>query len=74
MNRKAFSKISIIFYAIVFVIIWALVLADQLNTWGAVAIANGGYSGIEALFYQNLNLVVAVIFFISLLALGAVSE
>lgn len=70
MNKKAVSKISIIFYAITFIIIWALFIAPQLSYWGSVAVANAGYTGIEAFFYENLNLLVGVIFFIFMLAIS----
>jgi len=74
MNNKGLSKISLVFFAVVFVILWALFFGSQLTQWGNVAIINGGYSGIEAFFYGNLNLVVGCIFLISMLALGSVSE
>jgi hypothetical protein len=69
-NKKALSKISLIFYSLVFIIIWAIFIAGQLSTWGAVAVINGGYTGIEALFYENLNLLVGVIFLVFVLAMG----
>jgi hypothetical protein len=69
-KKKGMSKISIIFYSLIFIIIWALFIAEQLSTWGQVAVINGGYTGIEALFYENLNLLVGVIFLISVLAMG----
>lgn len=68
MNRRAISKISVIFFSLVFLILWALFFANQLTTWGQVAIVNGNLSGIEAFFYGNLNLVVGVLFFIFILA------
>ena len=70
MNRKALSKISIIFYSLIFIILWAVFIAGQLTTWGNVAIVNGGYTGIEAFFYGNLNLLVGAIFLIFTLAVA----
>jgi hypothetical protein len=70
LNRKAISRISIIFYSLIFLIMWALFIAGQLSTWGAVAVVNGGYTGIEAFFYENLNLFVGVMFFIFILAIA----
>ena len=74
MNKKAISKISVVFFSLVFIILWALFLGPQLAFWGAVAVANGGYTGIEALLYNNLNLLVGVIFIIFILAVGSVAE
>jgi hypothetical protein len=74
MNNQGISKISIIFFSIVFIILWALFFAGQLSTWGNVAIVNGGYTGIEAFFYANINLMVGIIFFIAILSLGSVAE
>ena len=70
MNKKAISRISIIFYSLMFLIIWAMFIAGQLSTWGALAVVNGGYTGIEAFFYENLNLFVGVMFFIFILAIA----
>ena len=74
MNKKAFSKITIIYIALVFIIVWAMFIGPLLSTYGHLAVINGGYTGIEALFYENLNLVVAVVFFISLLGLASMGE
>lgn len=73
-TKKGITKISIVFFSLVFIILWALFFAGQLSTWGNVAVINGGYTGIEALFYENLNAVVGVIFLISIIALGSVAE
>jgi di/tricarboxylate transporter len=70
MNKKAFSKISIIFWSITFIILWAVFIAGQLATWGHAAVINGSLTGIEAFFFENLNLLVAVIFLIFILAIG----
>ena len=74
MNKRAISKISIVFFSLVFIILWALFFGPQLSIWGSVAVANGGYTGIEALLYSNLNLLVGVIFIIFILAVGSVAE
>lgn len=73
MSKKAFSKISIMYIAIVFLIVWALFIGPQLAYWGHQAVLNGGYAGIEALFYDNLNLVVGGIFLLALLGLSMTS-
>jgi hypothetical protein len=68
--KKGFSKISIVFYSLIFIIIWALFIAGQLSTWGHTAVVNGSLSGFEAFFFENLNLLVGVIFFVFILAVG----
>ena len=64
MNDKGISKISIVFFSITFIILWALFFGQQLATWGALAVVNGSYTGIEALFYNNLNLIVGFVFIV----------
>jgi hypothetical protein len=70
-NKKGLGKISIIFFSLVFVILWALFFAAQLSFWGHQAVINGNLSGIEAFFYDNINLVVGVIFSIFILAVAS---
>jgi hypothetical protein len=70
MNRKALSNISIIFFIIVFIILWALVFANLLNTYGNQIVNENGLTGIEALLYGNLNLIVAIVLIIFIIAIG----
>jgi len=70
MNKKALTNISIIFFSLIFLILWALFFAEQVATWGHAAAVAGEMVGIEALLYNNINLIIAVIFFIFILAMG----
>lgn len=69
-NRKAVSNISIMFYSLVFIILWALFIGEQVAYWGHACVIAGGMTGIEAFLYDNINLLLAVIFFIFVLAMG----
>jgi hypothetical protein len=69
-DKKALSKISIVFYSLVFLILWSIFIAGQLTLWGHTAVINGQLTGIEAFFYDNLNLLVGGIFLIFILAIG----
>ena len=70
MNKKAISNISIIFYTLIFIILWALFFAKQVTDWGNQAVTAGGMTGIEALLYGNINAIIAVILLIFILAMG----
>jgi hypothetical protein len=73
MNKKSQtgpSMISIIFYTFIFIILWAVFFSQQLATWGHIAVVNGGYTGIEALFYENLNFLIMFVLIIFILAVG----
>lgn len=71
-NRKGLSNISIIFYYIIFVILWALFFAEQVSFWGHMAVVNGNLTGIEALLYDHVNLVIGFVSFLFVLAIAAV--
>jgi len=69
MNKKAFvSPIALIVSYLFFLMVWFLVIAEQLNTWGQIAIELNNLVGLEAFLFANLNLWV---FIISLMALIA---
>ena len=68
------SNISIIFYSLVFVIIWALFIAEQLTTWGNQAVVAGEMVGVEAFLYGHLNLIVGFIFLVFIIAVGSVGS
>jgi hypothetical protein len=69
-DKKGLTKISIIFFSLVFIIIWALFIGQQVAYWGHLTVINGGLTGIEAFLYDNINLLIAIIFFIFIVALG----
>lgn len=69
-NKKGQTVITIIFFTIVFLILWALFFAEQLSYWGHMAVMNNGLTGIEALFYNNINAIVYAVLLIFILALS----
>lgn len=70
MKQGQVSNITIIFWVFVFITLWSLFFAGQISTWGHTAVVNGGLTGIEALLYDNLNLVIAVVLLIFIVAVG----
>jgi hypothetical protein len=44
------------FWIIMFICIWTFWLGGMLATWGQDNITQNGLTGIEAMFYANLNL------------------
>jgi hypothetical protein len=70
LDKKGIGKISIMFYSLIFIILWALFFGEQVAYWGHLVVVNGGLSGIEAFLYNNVNLILAVVFFIFILAVG----
>ena len=77
MNNKAQtgpSMVSIIFYTFIFIILWALFFSQQLATWGHQAVVNGEYTGIEALFYENLNLLIMFVLITFILAISLIGR
>jgi len=62
-SKKGFvGPLGIIFIDIVFVIVWALFLANFLAMAGTMYITTNAPVGFEAWFYNNLNFVVLLIF------------
>ena len=68
MQNKGLSNISIIFFVFVFIIVWALFFAEQITTFGHLAVVNGDLSGVEALLYENLNTLIGVVLLIFVVA------
>lgn len=70
MNKKALSNISIMFFVFVFIVVWALFFAEQISTFGHLAVENGNLTGIEALLYDNLNTLIGIVLLIFIVAVG----
>jgi len=70
MNKKGIGVITLIFWVIMFILVWALFIGKMLNEWGQQAIINSSLTGIEAFFYGNLNFVVGIVFIISIFAIS----
>jgi len=69
-NKKAQTPITIMFWFLIAIIIWAVFAAPILTTWGHGVTLAGGYTGIEALFYDNLNFVIGIVLIMGLLGVG----
>lgn len=64
MNKKGqIGILAFIFGIILFVILWAVWLGDQINYWVGLSIASGDVTGIEAFLLSNMNLWIGVILF-----------
>lgn len=62
MNKKGITVVTIVFWAFIFVVFWALTFAPMLSYWGHAAVVNNNLTGIEALFYDNVNFVIGICF------------
>lgn len=58
--KKGQSTLTIVFIVLTFVIGWIFFLGDFLSYWGGQAVAINNLTGLEAFFYGNLNVLVAV--------------
>ena len=70
MNKKGYGRIGIIFIALVFIMLWALFFAGQISYWGHMTVINGDLSGIEAFGFNNLNLIIGLVFFAFIMVVG----
>jgi len=64
------SPIKLLFTGIMFLVFWAMFLGKWLIMVGNNYIVANGSTGIEALFYNNLNFVVLIGFLLMLLLAG----
>jgi hypothetical protein len=69
MNKKG-NIITYVFSIFVFLIFWIFFLSTFLNLAGENYISVNAPTGIELMFYSNLNLVVGAILIISILTYG----
>jgi len=60
MNKKGQSIYGLIVFLIFFIAVWAFWFGEFLQTWGANAIEQNAMTGIEAMLYANLNVVVFI--------------
>jgi len=67
-NKKAVGPIGAIMLFGMFVIIWFVFLGGWVAQVGATAVAENGLTGIEAFFYENLNIVIMVFMALGMLA------
>jgi hypothetical protein len=69
--KKAQGPITVIFYVITFALLFALVFSSWLSYWGNQAVEANHLTGIEALIFSNLNIIVFICLVIVALAAGA---
>lgn len=60
--------IGIIFLVIIFVILWWVWLGGWIADTGQNVIAENGLTGVEAFFYANINLVIAIALILGIMA------
>ena len=70
-SKRGAGFIGSIFLFIFFLLIYFLWLGSYLGELGAQIVADNSYSGTEAFFYSNLNLLVFVCFCLGLLGFWA---
>jgi hypothetical protein len=73
-NKAQTGIISIVFYVIVFIIFWVMAFGKLIAYWGHQAVINGGMTGIEAFMYDNINLMILIVLFIFILAIGVIGR
>jgi len=67
-DKKAIGPIGAIMLFAMFVIIWFIFLGGWVAQVGATAVAENGLTGVEAFFFENLNLVIMVFMVLGMLA------
>jgi len=58
------------FWFLIAIIVWALFAAPLISNWGHQATIAGGYTGFEALFYDNINFLIGFVLIVSIFAVG----
>ena len=57
-NKRGQTFITIIFLVIVFLIVWVMVMAEQISYWGHKVVVDYGLTGLEAFGFENINLMI----------------
>ena len=58
LNRRGVGLVGAVLLFFVFLIIWGVFLGKFISETGAGIVASQGMSGVEAFFFENLNIVV----------------
>lgn len=69
-NTKGMSQITIMFYSLMFLILWALFFANTIGEFAHQAVVNGELTGIEAFILENINIVILFIFIVFIIAIS----
>jgi len=69
-TKKGISNISIMFFVCIFLVVWGLFFAEQITTFGNLAVVNGDLTGIERLLYENLNTIIGIVLLVFIVAVG----
>lgn len=66
-NKKAVGMIGAIMLFIVFVVIWFVWLGGWVGEVGQIMVADNHLTGVEAFFFENLNLVIMLCMILGML-------
>lgn len=58
MRKAQVGVIGVIFLLLMFIVIWLVWLGSWVSEVGAQAVIENNLSGVEAFFFENLNLVI----------------
>lgn len=67
-DKKAVGPIGAIMLFMVFVVIWFVWLGGWVASVGQIVVAENGLTGVEAFFFENLNLVIMLFMILGMLA------
>jgi len=60
-SNKGEGIVWVVFSLVLFLVMWFVFLADWIKEVGRQAINNGGFTGIEAFAYGQLNFIIFII-------------
>ena len=74
MNKKAITPITLFFWYIGFLIVWVMFAGAIIREQGQIAIVNNHLTGIEAMLFSNINLIVFIMSIIFLFSAMYISN
>ncbi len=69
-NKKG-QVVTVIFLFLMFIIFYILAFSSMISTFGANYVTINNATGLVALFYNNINVVIILVMTISVLALAS---
>jgi len=66
-NKKGVGILGAIMLFMMFVVIWFVWLGGWVGQMGANAVAENGLIGVEAFFFENLNLVIMLVMILGMI-------